>query len=216
MIWFTSDTHFGHANVLQFCDRPFATIEAMDRGLVANINACVGPRDHLYILGDFSYKITAEQAREIRKRINCENVHLVPGNHDKDWTQPAVAGTFIVEPPIVTFKERGRRLVLCHYPMVDWQGLAHAAIHLHGHIHAPREYNEWNRANRVLRYDVGVDANDCRPISLPEVFAYFKDVEPRRRATREQWVALTTMGEPDAAGAFPQGVAPSAAELDAQ
>ena len=208
MIWFTADTHFGHANVLRFTDRHerWGTIEEMDRALVANINSCVGPNDDLYVLGDFSYKLTTEQAQAIREQIRCKNVHLVPGNHDKDWTQPDVAGTFIVEPPIAKLRTQGLRLVLCHYPIVDWEGLGHGSIHLHGHIHAPSAYNEWNRANRVLRYDVGVDANGYMPVSLGQIRAFFKGVEHRHRVTREQWLALAHVGE------MGDGAAPTAPE----
>ena len=59
MIWYTSDTHFGHENVLKFTDRPWETIQQMNSVIVANINARVGMNDELYILGDFSFKMTA-------------------------------------------------------------------------------------------------------------------------------------------------------------
>lgn len=228
MIWFTADTHFGHANVLRFTDRHerWNTIEQMDAGFVANINSCVAPGDDLYVLGDFSFKLDAEQARAIRERIRCKNVHLVPGNHDKDWTQDEVAGTFIVEPPIVKLKSQGLKLMLCHYPMVDWEGLGHGSIHLHGHIHAPAAYNEWNRANRVLRFDVGVDANGYLPVSLGQVRAFFKGVEHRHRVSREQWLALARAGELEVGAGLlapelpdellPESVAPAAASLDAE
>lgn len=85
MIWFTSDTHFGHENVLKFTDRPWETIQQMNSVIVANINARVGMNDELYILGDFSFKMTAQDAYGLRKKITCKKVHLVPGNHDKDW-----------------------------------------------------------------------------------------------------------------------------------
>ena len=62
MIWFTSDTHFGHENVLKFTDRPWETIQQMNSVIVANINARVGMNDELYILGDFSFKMTAQDA----------------------------------------------------------------------------------------------------------------------------------------------------------
>lgn len=217
MIWFTSDTHFGHANVLKFTERHelWGDVDAMDRALVANINAVVAPTDELYHLGDFSFKMTAEEAAAVRRQIRCRRVHLVPGNHDKDWTQPAVAGTFVVEPPIKVLKAEGRKLVLCHYPMVDWQSLGHSSIHLHGHIHAPAEYNEWNRAERVLRYDVGVDANSYMPVSLEQVLAFFEGVEHRRRVTREQWLQLAHgVAWSEADGLLPRCVAPTAAELD--
>lgn len=218
MIWFTADTHFGHANVLRFTDRHerWDTIEQMNHGLVANINACVGPRDHLYVLGDFSFKLEATAALRIRGQIRCEDIHLVPGNHDKDWTAPELAGAFVVEPPILTLKDRGRKFELCHYPMVDWRGLGNASIHLHGHIHAPAAYNEWNRANRVLRYDVGVDANGYLPVSAAQVLEFFKGVEHRHRVTREQWLELTRGPESVSTDALlPESVAPTAAELDA-
>lgn len=191
MIWFTSDTHFGHANVLRFCDRPWESIEQMNKALVDNINARVAPSDTLYHLGDFSFKMPVEAARELRGKIRCRDIHWVPGNHDKDWSQPGVAGTFVVEPPITTLKlENGRKVVMCHYPIMDWPGLGHGSIHLHGHIHATKEYNEWNRALRLLRYDVGVDANDYAPVSIDEILLFFEGVEHRHRVTREQWAAM--------------------------
>lgn len=98
MIWFTSDTHFGHENVLKFTDRPWETIWQMNDAIVDSINGRVAVDDELYILGDFSFKMTAQDAYGLRKRIACRRIHLVPGNHDKDWTQPAVAGAFTVEP----------------------------------------------------------------------------------------------------------------------
>ena len=55
MIWFTSDTHFGHTNVLKFSERPWDDIDDMNYALIENINACVEPSDELYILGDFSF-----------------------------------------------------------------------------------------------------------------------------------------------------------------
>lgn len=68
--------------------------------------------------------------------------------------------------------------------------MGHGAIHLHGHIHSTREYNEWNRRMRLLRYDVGVDANGYKPVSLDEVSRFFDGVEHRHRATREQWASM--------------------------
>lgn len=191
MIWFTSDTHFGHANVLGFCDRPWDSIEDMNNAIIDNINACVAPADTLYHLGDFSFKMSVADARELRRRIRCRNIHWIPGNHDKDWRQPSVAGTFICEPHIAVLKlDGGRKVVMCHYPIMDWPGLGHGAIHLHGHIHSTREYNDWNRRMRLLRYDVGVDANGYKPVSLDEVSRFFDGVEHRHRVTREQWASM--------------------------
>ncbi len=67
MIWFTSDTHFGHANVLNFTDRPFGDIAHMNRALINTINGRVAPTDDLYILGDFSYQMTVVEASALRE-----------------------------------------------------------------------------------------------------------------------------------------------------
>jgi calcineurin-like phosphoesterase family protein len=196
MIWFTSDTHFGHSNVLEFTKRPWKSIDEMNRAIVANINSCVGPRDELWVLGDFSFKINALQAATIRKRILCQRVHLVPGNHDKDWRQSAVAGNFIVEPPIVTLKVDGTKFILSHYPLEDWPSMSHGSIHLHGHIHSEgSDYNEVNRMQGVFRYDVGVDANGYGPVSLDQVRGWFEGVEQAGRTDWRDWVLSTNNEE---------------------
>lgn len=193
MIWFTSDTHFGHENVLKFTDRPWETIQQMNSVIVANINARVGMNDELYILGDFSFKMTAQDAYGLRKKITCKKVHLVPGNHDKDWTQPAVSRAFITEPPICVLKIDGQKIVMSHFPMADWQSMSHSSWHLHGHIHSSGgAYNEFNRKQGLLRYDVGVDANACAPVSLDELRAWFSGVgEPCGRVKWPWWVNQT-------------------------
>lgn len=156
MIWFTSDTHFGHEVVLRSCERPWASVSEMNGALVDAINEHVEPGDTLYHLGDYSFKTTLEDAANLRKRISCKDVHLVPGNHDKDWAQPAVSWAFTVEKSITVLKIGKLKLVLSHYPMADWQGMSHGSIHLHGHIHSRgMQYNELNRMQGLYRYDVG-------------------------------------------------------------
>lgn len=195
MLWFTSDTHFGHANVLHFTDRPFGDIAHMNRALINAINERVAPTDDLYILGDFSYQMTAVEAAALRSKINCRKVHIVPGNHDKDWTHKDVAGTFIVEPPIVRINIYGQKIVLSHYPLMEWQSMSRGSWHLHGHIHsAGSVYNELNRKQGLMRYDVGVDANDLAPVSLDEIRAWFEGVEFYGRARWWEWVNGT--GDP--------------------
>lgn len=193
MLWFTSDTHFGHANALHFTDRPWDDVERMNRDLVANINACVAPGDELYILGDYSFKMTAEAAAALRATINCEKVHFIPGNHDKDWSQKEVAGTFIVEPPIVKLNVHGQKLILSHFPLMDWASMSHGSWHLHGHIHScGAVYNELNRRQGLMRYDVGVDANGYLPVSLDQIRAWFAGVEFCGRARWWDWVNGTS------------------------
>lgn len=89
-VWFTSDTHYNHKNICyglsdwtdkdQSC-RKFDTIEEMNEKLIKNINDYVKENDTLYHLGDWSFG-GKESIWEFRRRINCKNIILVPGNHD--------------------------------------------------------------------------------------------------------------------------------------
>lgn len=193
MIWFTADLHLGHASMAQ--KRGFSSLQAMEHTLIRHINIRVAPADTLYVLGDFSYRCTAERAQQLRRQIFCRQVHLLPGNHDKDWTRPEVAGTFVPEPTIANLKAPdGRLLVLCHYPLLSWEGMRRGSIQLHGHIHsglgqeAPGQapsaqpssaYNLYQRQLGILRYDVGVDANGYEPVSLDQALAWFSGVDPQ-------------------------------------
>ncbi len=189
MIWFTADTHFGHANIIPAADRPFSSIDRMNSQLIANINDRVSTTDTLYVLGDFSYRITVEQAYALRRRINCRKVILVRGNHDKGWGEPGHPPAFSEVLDYAELKPgmcHGQRMCMLHYPMLSWNGKWRLAIHLHGHIHAKPEYNQRNRDAGILRYDVGVDANNYCPVSRDDILAFFKGVDPVPDSDRER------------------------------
>src|SRR6266581_359325 len=78
--WFTSDPHFGHGNIIKFCNRPYLSVGEMDEGLIANYNKLVKPKDPVYFLGDITWYGSA-RLNEIMDRLNGEK-HLIIGNHD--------------------------------------------------------------------------------------------------------------------------------------
>ena len=82
MIYFTADTHFGHYNVIRFCDRPFASAEEMDEAMIQNWNDRVTGNDTVYILGDMFFRST--NAEGILKRLKGKK-RLIVGNHDGSW-----------------------------------------------------------------------------------------------------------------------------------
>ena len=159
MMWFTADLHLGDTNILHDMDRPFGSVEEMNRKVIDAINECVAVDDRLYILGDFTYRLPLAEAVRLRERIACQNVTLIRGNLE---IAPGYA--------------KGHRLVMSHYPMLSWNGKARGAIMLHGHIHSRGDRTNARNRDRerpILRYDVGLDANDYRPVSRDQILGFF-------------------------------------------
>jgi calcineurin-like phosphoesterase family protein len=200
-IFFTSDTHFGHQNILEFTERPFTGIADHDEALIDNINAAVGRTDFLYHLGDFCFGFTAAKqvsfAREILSKINCKNIHIVVGNHDPRSRRGQPKEDFAALfnscmqyhiariPQALSVDEMltapKKRVVLNHYAIRSWEGMHKGVYHLYGHSHATLP------ENNTLSFDVGVDAvalrygldnpDNYRPISSFEVYDILKDRE---------------------------------------
>lgn len=169
-IFFTANTHLGHANIIKHCRRPFADVEAMDAAIIERINARVGPDDWLYHLGDFSFR--GGDPAAYRARVRCRNMVLILGNHDPcfaDGTaRPEFASLFKAVHRLfkVTVQIDGRSqiIVLCHYAMRVWDRSHHGTWHLYGHSHGSLPDDP-----HALSWDVGVDANDFSPLSVPQI-----------------------------------------------
>ncbi len=182
--YFTADTHFGHTNILEYCKRPFATIEEHDEALIANINAIVKEGDILYHLGDFAFthvwSKTADKDRtdtgktiaNYREQINCRNIILIVGNHDphyKDLSpKPELLEHFsqvhIMQRIRVSFNDERQSIVLAHYAMRTWANSHHGAWHLYGHSHGTLPDDPHARS-----LDCGVDSHDFKPWTLEQI-----------------------------------------------
>lgn len=163
MIYFTSDHHFNHPNIIKLCNRPFDSIEAMHRALVERWNSTVNDGDTVFHLGDFclgginSYNEWVGQLRG--------NIRFIKGNHDKRWLKlwKETSDRVKVLEPIHVEKFQGVEIVMCHYPMQEWEGFYRGTWHLHGHCH--------NNLKTVLpnRLDVGIDCFDYNLVSLQDI-----------------------------------------------
>lgn len=176
-IWFTSDLHFNHANIMKFCNRPWKTTKEMDEALISNWNSVVKPNDLIFDLGDFAFA-NRDKWIELLKQLNGKH-YLILGNHDiTRWPGNKVLPLFERVEHQLTLKIDGRKVYLNHYPFLcyggTYRGPEQAAYALHGHVHLLREHNTGKDFERMshafpYQYDVGVDFNNYIPISWNEV-----------------------------------------------
>lgn len=188
MIWFSSDMHFGHANIIRLTKRPFKDLDEMHRELKARWNSKVQPDDTIYIVGDFSFMQLTENIK-LLKQLNGKK-HLIVGNHDKLKKLPLDEFESVQERlPFSLFQNNDT--LLCHYPFLNTPDeVDHAAkngyeirfldrrpknegqILIHGHMHN----NGYKVKGRAI--NMSVEQWDYYPVSIDEVKAALKpDVE---------------------------------------
>lgn len=185
--WYTSDNHFNHLNIVQYCGRPFVLkdpskcircygtgiwpsdpewpcvhpdVDAMNEEMVLRWNECVQPGDTVRHLGDLFLGPKAAAEPIIRRLNGC--INLVKGNHDTQTN--AGFRSMGVEPrKSDTINVGGLRILLTHRPPTD---LTDYDMALCGHVHGAWKEREV-QGKRVL--NVGVDVRGFRPVTLPEL-----------------------------------------------
>ena len=165
MIYFTSDTHFGHANIIKYCNRPFSCVETMNECMLKGINDVVKEDDTLYHLGDFAWR---ETAKEIRDQIKCRDMHLIWGNHDK----ANIADLFSSNHKLLELAIEGQEIVLCHYPMRAWNRSHYGSWNLFGHVHGTLDGFLNGKS-----LDVGVDSHNFKPWSFEQLKEKFNEIK---------------------------------------
>lgn len=171
-IFFTSDHHFGHTNIIRFCNRPFESVEEMDRELIRRWNEKIQKGDDVYHLGDLALN-SAEAFSEIMDQLNG-NIHLIVGNHDATALNKRKRFAWVKEYYELKVKDETcangvQRIVLLHYAMRTWRGASRGTWHLYGHSH--NTLPDWENS---LSFDIGVDCHDFYPLSYDEVKAIMK------------------------------------------
>jgi calcineurin-like phosphoesterase family protein len=159
--WFSADFHYGHKNIIKFCNRPFATVEEMDEVLISNWNKKVGKFEHAWIIGDFCFN-DKNKGQEILNRMNGIK-HLVRGNHDS--TSVKLDGWASIS-DYEEMKIGSQKIILSHYAMRVWNGSHYGSWQLYGHSHGtlPDDPN-------LLSFDVGVDCHNFSPLSVEDIAA---------------------------------------------
>lgn len=176
-IFFTSDTHFYHGNVLKFCNRPFDSIKEMNTALINAWNQKVGENDIVFHLGDFCWG-NASQWNTILEQLNGR-IYLTLGNHDmKNLPKSSIKYFHSISFQYYVYIEN-RALYLNHYPFLTWGGIyreeKNQVWQLFGHVHSKNRHDaglDSSRLEHLLpqQMDVGIDSTkDFTPYSWEEV-----------------------------------------------
>jgi calcineurin-like phosphoesterase family protein len=161
MIFFTADMHFGHKNIIEFCDRPFRDLAHMNEGLIRNWNERVGVSDTVYHVGDFAFKGGWQGAHNnpdiYEAQLHGNIVHIL-GNHDRNnHLRNSIYQARI--------KFAGREWILQHHPPKEDE-LEVGVHYIVGHVH---EKWRFKRYGDTIIMNVGVDVNNYRPVKLYEL-----------------------------------------------
>jgi len=162
---FTSDPHYGHKNIIRYCNRPFSSIDEMTRELIARYNSKVSQTDTVLWGGDCFF-CPFSDARQILQELNGSKV-LILGNHDRGAGSMAVIGFSIVMEECV-LNIAGQTVRVKHYPYDDKRYQSRCPIRdkhemlIHGHTHSPNKLDG-------KQIHIGVDAWNYTPALMSEI-----------------------------------------------
>ena len=177
-IFFISDLHVGHANVIKYDGRPFKTTDEMHVELIKRWNSVVGPDSIVYFLGDLSFT-RSDMTKWFVWQLNGK-IHVIAGNHDKPKDLRSLGrfeevhdyGTEIGVYDEDSLQSRGsqgyQKIVMAHYPILSWNKSHYGAWHLHGHCHGSLMKTMPEYYKRKVM-DVGCNMIDYTPISYAQV-----------------------------------------------
>ncbi len=184
MVFFTADTHFDHANIIRFCNRPFATVEEMNEALIDNWNRKIHRDDTVYIMGDMFFRTTDPEP--ILQRLKGKK-HLIVGNHDSQWMKKVDMDCYFESVELMKEASDGQHgFTLCHYPLLSWNHQRHTWM-IHGHIHEDTSMDFWPlifARENVL--NAGVDVNNYEPVTFAELVENNARFKESRRPTLEK------------------------------
>ena len=177
---FTADPHYGHRGILDYCNRPFSSVEEMDRELIRRWNEVVKPTDEVFVLGDFSFHGSVK-TQQILSQLIGRKV-LITGNHDHSLSKMLHRGFDLVIPNGV-LRLGSREVFISHYPFVgeEVDGRKYPGLQfvddgqrflLHGHVHTA-----WKRQKRMI--NVGVDVWSYAPVSEHEILKFIAGPLPK-------------------------------------
>lgn len=190
-VFFTSDFHLFHQNVLKFDKRPFATVQEMHQVIEDRWNETVKQDDIVIYLGDLAFA-RREDKKDVEAmlwRLNG-HIHFIMGNHDKlddikklprlesiqDYLEVRIAH-MAAKNGSETLVKTETLFTCMHYPIYSWNKSHHGSYHVHGHCHGNLHHGE--DANYYVNrraIDAGCMLHDYRPISYKDVMNRLQNI----------------------------------------
>lgn len=186
-IFFSSDQHFGHRNVLRFCGRPYGDEKEMAKALIDNWNSVVTNDDIVVSMGDFFWFNDSHSIKKCIDKLNGKEIYLILGNHDKRESfrrvtderfhiVDGITHIFLRCDDAERWYQKTFEIVCSHYPLMTWSHRDRGAINLFGHIHSGwlrscDDYDQNLPLWRGQQLDVGVDNQNFTPVSFEDVLA---------------------------------------------
>lgn len=174
-LYFSSDTHWFHKNIIEYCNRPFKDIKEMNEKLIENWNSVVTNNHTVFHLGDFAFTSNIEKIKSIVDQLNGK-IYLCLGNHDynSNYDRQSIINLFEKVSDIMSiqvideeFNDHRMKIHMGHFPFLFWD---RGALHLHGHVHSGKLSSAGEKVPlHTMRYDVGVDAWDYKPVSYNQI-----------------------------------------------
>lgn len=183
-LWFMSDLHYNHENVIKFNRRPFENVKEMNWHIEQELITKVGPGDILFDIGDLFWKTDETTMKNVISLASPKEWYKILGNHDNYnvYRKSYIGTLFTLLSDIleinVDHEGRNYRLTLCHYPMISWNGKARGTLMIHGHCHG--NIDNINTESTDLRVDVGFDGLLAKKtgsflISFEDILEYMKE-----------------------------------------
>lgn len=190
MRYYIADCHFGHEKVRLLDRRPFESLEQMDCHMIERWNEKVRKKkDEVVILGDFCLG-KGERVNELLSQLNGKK-YLITGNHDTMFLRDKRFDTSLFEwiKPYAELHDNNRKVVLCHYPIICYNGQYHGktAYMLYGHVHNTKDYQ--NVQHFVAQTRCATYGEENTPISCNMIncFTVFSDYMP---LSLDEWIVI--------------------------
>ncbi len=165
---YISDLHFGHKNVIRFDGRPYKDVDEMDHTLIEMWNSRVNKDDTVYIVGDLCHR-SARPPHWYLSQLAGHKI-LIVGNHDHPVLKDGEAMRMLEDvQKILVIKDEDEKVILCHYPIAEWNGYHRGSWLIYGHIHnrTDEAYQFMKTKERAL--NAGCMINGYMPASMKEL-----------------------------------------------